>query len=147
MAFTDRLRQQHDAATILTRRLRNLVLLHRPGDDAVLIATELARLLSVLRIHLAEEDEHLYPALVATQESKAAALAERYRAEMGSLAWDVEDFMRHWSSSAVIALDFEAFQSDLDQLLGALVARIECENLTLYPVADALIPDWRGKAA
>ncbi len=126
--------------------MRHLVSHHRPGDDAIVIATELARLLGVLRVHLAEEDEFLYPALIATNDGIAAELAERYRVEMGSLAWDVEDFMRHWSSSAVIAQSFEAFQSDLDRILGALAARIKRENVSLYPVADTLIPDWRFKA-
>ncbi len=147
MAFTDRLRQQHDLATIMTDHLRDLVRRHRPGDNAIEIATQLARLLSVLRIHLAEEDELLYPALIATNDGIAVALAERYRVEMGSLAWDVEEFMRHWSSSAVIAQRFEAFESDLDRMLGALVARIDRENFSLYPIADALIPDPRLKAA
>ena len=147
MAFTDHLRQQHDMATVSARHLRDLVRRHRPGDDTLAIATDLARLLGVLRVHLAEEDEYLYPALIATNDGIAAELAERYRAEMGSLAWDVEEFMLHWSSSAVIALNFASFKSDLDRLLGALEARIKRENLSLYPVADALIPDWRGKAA
>ncbi len=147
MAFTDRLRQQHDLVTIMTDHLRDLVRRHRPGDNAIEIATQLARLLSVLRIHLAEEDELLYPALIATNDGIAVALAERYRVEMGSLAWDVEKFMRHWSSSAVIAQRFEAFESDLDRMLGALAARIERENFSLYPIADALIPDRRLKAA
>ncbi len=147
MAFTDRLRQQHDLATIMTDHLRNLVRRDRPGDYAIEIATQLARLLNVLRIHLAEEDEYLYPTLIAIEDRNAAALAQRYQLEMGSLASNLEDFMQRWSSSAVIALNFAAFKIALDLLLGALLARIECENATLYPIADALIADVRDKAA
>ncbi len=147
MAFTDRLRQQHDSATIMTDHLRNLVRRDRPGDYAIEIATQLARLLNVLRIHLAEEDEYLYPTLIAIEDRNAAALAQRYQLEMGSLASNLEDFMQRWSSSAVIALNFAAFKIALDLLLGALLARIECENATLYPIADALIADVRDKAA
>lgn len=147
MAFTDRLRQQHDLATIMTDHLRDLVRRHRPGDNAIAITTQLARLLSMLRSHLAEEDEYLYPVLIAAEDRTAAALAERYQAEMGSLAWEAEEFMQRWSSSPVIALNFAGFRIALDQLLGALATRIECENATLYAVADALIPDRRGKAA
>jgi len=147
MAFTDRLRQQHDLATIMTDHLRNLVRRDRPGDYAIEIATQLARLLNVLQIHLAEEDEYLYPTLIAIEDRNAAALAQRYQLEMGSLASNLEDFMQRWSSSAVIALNFAAFKIALDLLLGALLARIECENATLYPIADALIADVRDKAA
>ena len=147
MAFTDRLREQHDLATSTASRLRDLVFCHRPGDSAIAIATQLALLLNVLRVHLAEEDEYLYPVLIAIDDRSAAALAKQYQTEMGALAWKAEDFMRRWSSSAVIALDFAEFKIALDQFLGALEARIECENSTLYPVADALLHDERSKAA
>ena len=39
MAFTDRLRQQHDLATIMTDHLRDLVACHRPGDSTIAIGT------------------------------------------------------------------------------------------------------------
>ena len=147
MSCTDRLRHQQNVATIMTCHLRNLVRRHRPGDNAIAIATQLARLLRVLRVHLAEEDEYLYPALIAIGDRNTAALAERYQAEMGSLAVNTEVFMQRWSSSAVIALNFAAFETALDLLLGALMARMECENAALYPVADGLLPDLRVKAA
>ncbi len=147
MAFTDRLRQQHDLVTIMTDHLRDLVRRHRPGDSAIAIATQLARLLRARRIHLAEEDEYLYPALIAIKDRRAVALAERYQAEMGSLAWDLEDFMQHWSSSAVIALDFASFEIALDVLLTMLFARIERENDQLYPLADSIADDPLSNAA
>ena len=147
MAFTDRLRAQHDFATNTAGHLRDLVQRHRAGDDAIAIATQLARLHGLLRIHLAEEDQYLYPALIAVKDRRAALLAERFQTEMGSLAWVTEDFMQRWSSSAVIAVNFAAFNLALDCLLGTLAARIERENITLYPIADALIPDLRANAA
>jgi len=147
MAFSDPLRLQHDEATIAARRLRELVHGHRPGDPTIAIATQLARLFSVLRIHFAEEEQGLYRALTAARDRAAAALAKRYHREMGSLAWEWEEFMQRWSSSAVIALNFAEFEFSLDRLLVALEARISCENATLYPVADALFPDLQGRAA
>ena len=147
MAFSDPFRQQHDQATIAAQRLRELVQHYRPGDATIAIATQLARLFSVLRNHFAEEEQGLYRALTATRDRDAAALAKRYHREMGSLAWDWEEFMQRWSSSAVIALNFAGFEFSLDRLLVALEARIECENATLYPVADALFPDLQDRAA
>ena len=147
MAFTDRLRDQHDLAIDTAGHLRDLVQGHRAGDDAIAIATQLARLQGLLRIHLAEEDQYLYPALIAVKDRRAAVLAEQFQNEMGSLAWVTEDFMQRWSSSAVIAVNFAAFNLALDCLLGTLAARIERENITLYPIADALIPDLRANAA
>jgi len=147
MPFSDPFRHQHELAAAAARQLRCLVDGHRPGGETVAIATQLARLFSGLRNHLAEEEQCLYRALTAASNRDAAALARRYHQEMGSLAWDWEEFMQRWSSSAMIALNFTAFEYALDRLLGALDARIECENATLYPLADALFPDLHGRAA
>jgi hypothetical protein len=147
MAFSDRFRHQHDQASMAARHLRALVARHRPGADPLPIAVQLARLFSALRSHLAEEERYVYRALTATRDRDAAALARRFHRQMGSLAWDWEEFMRRWSSSAVIAHDFAAFEYALDRLLAALDTRIVCENATLYPVADALFPDWQERAA
>jgi hypothetical protein len=147
MAYSDRFRHQHELATMTARNLRALVANHRPGGDTLAIAVQLARLFSVLRSHLAEEERYVYRALTATGDRDAAALARRFHREVGSLAWDWEEFMRRWSSSAVIAHDFAAFEYALHRLLAALDTRIECENATLYPVADALFPDRQDRAA
>ena len=146
MAYSDRFRRQHDAAILSARELRALVDRYRSGDDTVPIAVQLARLFSALRSHLAEEERCLYRALTATSNRDAAALARRFHQDMGSLAWDWEEFMQRWSSSTMIALDFSGFDYALGRLLDALDHRIACENATLYPVADALFPDL-GKAA
>ena len=147
MAFSDPFRQQHDQATLAARRLRELVHDHRPGHATIAIATQLARLFSVLRYHFAEEERCLYRALTATRNRNAAALARRFHQDMGSLAWDWEEFMQRWSSSTMIALDFAGFEYALGRLLAALDQRIECENGTLYPVADARFPELQGRAA
>ena len=147
MAFSDRFRLQHESATIMVGKLRTLVDGHRPGDDTVAIAVQLARLFSALRCHLAEEERYLYRPLTATRNRDAAALAGRYHREMGSLAWDWEEFMQRWSSSTMIALDFAGFDYALGRLLAAVDRRIACENATLYPLADALFPDRQDCAA
>ena len=147
MTFSDRFRLQHDEVSAAARQLRCLVDCYRPGDGTIPIATQLARLFSVLRNHFAEEEQCLYRPLTATQDRDAAALAQRFHRQMGSLAWDWEEYMQRWASSAVIALNFATFEFTLGRLLAALEARIECENTILYPVADALFPDMKGEAA
>src|SRR6478672_8257769 len=92
------MRRQHDALTEILLRLVNMVDRYRGGPDAYPIAVQLARLVSLLRSHLASEDEWLYPAMVAAHEPGAAALAFGFRAEMGGLASKLEEFERRWSS-------------------------------------------------
>jgi len=147
MPFSDRFHRQHEQATATIGELRHLVRGHQPGTDAVAIAVQLARLFSALRVHFAEEDACLVRALIETGDGAAAALAARHQEDSGSLAWDWEEYMQRWSSSAVIALNFAAFAAALERLLGALEERIRQEEATLYPVADALFSDLQGKAA
>lgn len=138
MARTDTLRRQHDRAMEIAQHLRTMTRHYRRRDDAVSIATELARLLGLLRIHLAQEDQSLYPAMMASSDPQAATLARDYQREMGDLALVLEGFMQRWCSSTVIALKIDEFRTDLDRLLTALALRIERENQFLYPLADSL---------
>ena len=132
------MRRQHDALTEILLRLVNMVDRYRGGPDAYPIAVQLARLVSLLRSHLASEDEWLYPAMVAAHEPGAAALAFGFRAEMGGLASKLEEFERLWSSSSAIAASFDAFRSDARILFVAIDERIAREDAELYPAADRL---------
>jgi len=143
----DNLRRQHDDATAMAMRLRELADLYSGDDDAFPIALQLARFHALLRLHLVEEDHHLYPWLMALDDPGASALAKTYQRKMGSLAWDVETFMRHWSSSAMIAVDFASFKRALATILSALGDRIARENAILYPLADAASRSRQSKAA
>lgn len=132
------MRRQHAALTDMLLRLVNMVEGHRPGDEAYPISLQLARLIGLLRSHLASEDEWLYPAMIASHERRAAELAEHYRREMGGLAERVEAFERRWSSSSVVAAAFEAFRGDAKALFAAIDERIAREDSQLYPAADSV---------
>lgn len=138
MGRTAALRHEHDLAMAIADNLRAMAERYRCRDDALPIATELARLLHVLRLHLAEEDLRLYPSMIASGDWQAAKVARRFQAEMGGLAEIIEGFMQRWCSSSIIALDIDVFRRDLDRLSGALVRRIDRENQFLYPLAERL---------
>ena len=118
-------------------RLINLIDAHRADDDAFPIALLLARWVSLLRSHLAMEDEWLYPAVVALGSLRAATIALVFEADMGNLAQRLEAFDRRWSSSAVIAGDFDRFRDEAFALFADFDRRIEREDRTLYPIAEA----------
>ncbi len=147
MSCTDQLRCQQQDAFRQANRLNALIDDYGEGDDAFPIAAHLARLLGILRVHLAREDDQLYPMMIASGDLRAAVVASRYQSDMGSLAWDLETFMLRWSSSACIATGFAAFRPQWVALFAALSARIECENTFLYPMADALPGHDRSAAA
>ena len=136
MATTDSLRRQHNAASLLAMRLRDLIDHYRGGSDAYRVTLQLARLHSLLRLHLIEEDAALYPALLGSGDAQTVALAREMQAETGLLAEWLERFMVHWSSSALIGADVPAFRADFSELFNQLAARIQREDNELYPLAD-----------
>ena len=117
-------------------RLVNLINAHRPGDDAFPITLEMAKWVRLLRAHLACEDEWFYPAMIASNDRKAASAARQFQADVGDLAEQLERFDRSWSSSAVIGSCFDCFRQDAFALFAAVDRRIAHEDRQLYPLAE-----------
>ena len=147
MALTDSLRRQHRAVSLLTMRLRELVEHYRGGTDDYRVTLQLARLHSLLRRHLLEEDGALYPALLGSRDDRVTGLAREMQAQNGCLAENFEQFMVRWSSSALIGSSFATFRAELHEVLDALDARIEREEFELYPLADRLADRGQRRAA
>lgn len=103
------LRNQHDAAMRIADSLIDLVDDYQCETDALLIALQFNKLIGLIRVHVAQEDDQLYPELIAADDPKVAKLALSYVSEMGGLATQLEVFARRWSSSALIATDFVDF--------------------------------------
>ena len=85
MTSTHLLRCQHsDAITMIDRLLR--LLDHCGGaDHANLIMQQLAKLTQLMRVHFAQEDHCLYPALIASSDPVVAEAAKAFQREMGEL--------------------------------------------------------------
>jgi hypothetical protein len=146
MIKLDALRSQHDDALAMADRLVELIDHYDPRSAAIPLLMQFNRLLGLLRVHLAQEDVELYPALVASPDPHVARTSQRFIDEMGGLAIDFECFARRWSCSVSIAGNIDEFRADVHVLLLALAVRIERENLYLYPLAEGLAGN-RAKAA
>ena len=117
-------------------RLVNLIRAHRRGADAYPIALLIAEWISLLRSHLASEDEWFYPAMIGSPDDQASAIAAEFQSDMGHLAEQLESFDRRWSSSAVIGARFDCFREESFALFAAFDCRIAREDHTLYPLAE-----------
>lgn len=131
----------------MAQRLLVLIDSYRDRQDSFAIALQLAKLIGLLRIHLAYEDTQLYPRLAACADPAVAELARSYMVEMGSLAPAIERFASRWSSSAVIGGAFDEFRAGAHELIAALEVRIERENVYLYPMADMIAAQEKRAAA
>lgn len=137
------LRRQHDAALIQAEEAQgcaNRLLVERRREDACGVLLALARLTGVLTVHFAQEDEQLYPMLMACGSEEVAGTARRFFAEMGHIGPLYAEFVEHWNAPDPIMADIEGFHLDLSALLEALADRIRREDEQLYPLADALAP-------
>ena len=147
MNAVTKLQAQHDALGGMMLRLVNLVEGFQGSEQAMPITVQLAKLAHLLRLHLATEDEWFYPAMMASGEPLAELLAASYRAEVDGIAEEVEDFLRRWSSSAVIEIDFIRFRAGLLALLGKIEERIGRENHEIFPLARQIGVGEKTKAA
>lgn len=147
MPRTSGLRRQHDAASKLASQLLVDIGNYRQKEDAYVISLTLAKLFGLLRIHLAQEDQCLYPALVASDDERIASVANRFVAEMGGLSKILESFGERWSCRKAISENFEAFCSETATVLDALNNRILRENEELYPLADSVLSKVVGPGA
>lgn len=146
MSNTDILRDQHGAALAMAQRLLELIEDFRPGASGDPILMQLNRLYGIVRVHLAQEDVELYPALLASPDPMVARTARKFVDDMGDLAVDLEWFARHWSSTASIVGNFAEFRHAANELVLRLAVRIDLETRLLYPLAEAG-PEPRRNAA
>ncbi|WP_432769229.1 MAG: hemerythrin domain-containing protein [Sphingopyxis sp.] len=135
-----RLRAEHAALVTLSRLLMELIAAPHPPR-----ATELAAVRGMLRDtlvrHLKCEDWALYPRLKKDGDPALSRLSDAFAREMGHIADDFAAYDARWTPDTVAA-NWAGFCAETTGILDALAMRIERENHTLYPAAEAMIrPD------
>lgn len=132
----DKLRDQHVEILGAVSQMRKLV---RSGiaENADTISRLVISISGIIKLHLAREDSHLYPALAAGGQ-QLAALGSRYQHEMGGIAGAYMDFSRKWNTAREIHADPEGFRAEANIVFKALHQRIQQENIELYPAIALL---------
>lgn len=104
----------------------------------------LSQLWGKLTIHLAMEDDVLYPRLLSCGDALAEAKALSFSDEMGPLRSRFEEFLARWTEVS-IARDASGFSAETHALIRALTTRIDRENNELYPIADRVLAIGRAR--
>ena len=138
MPKTDRFRRQHDQLLEVVGEITSYLNPAAIDVNASDVARLLARLSGKLRIHLAMEDESLYPRLLKSSDPRISATADEFIAEMGTIGVTFKSYMDTWGSASYIKRDPNAFISDTKELFSALGDRINRENNELYPIVDRM---------
>lgn len=132
-------RYHRDHATIL-RQIGTLRSLSQAGIDenADRISAAIVDTASLIKFHLAAEEQVLYPRLARSGVPEVEALSTRYQAEMRSLAGAFARFVDQWRVPARLQRDPDGFRDDANTVLKALYERLRREDQELYPAAGQL---------
>ncbi|HWQ85321.1 hemerythrin domain-containing protein [Brevundimonas sp.] len=133
---TEALSRQHrsiiDKASLLGGRCRQI----RTREDADEARRLIAEVDLELVAHLSIEDAELFPLLMDARDEGLRLLGSEAFDDVGGLLEIWFRFRDHWTVTAMLA-DPRRFAMATGGVLGALSVRVEMEEDSLYPAADA----------
>ena len=132
----DKLKHQHRDIKQRIAALRDLT---RAGveDNAEAIALDIVAMSALIKLHLAVEDQVLYPALQADRQSDLAQLAQHYQSDMVPIAAAYDAFARRWNTSQRVRENVVEFRDDANLVLRKLHERMLREDREFYPQIEA----------
>lgn len=107
-------------------------------SNAAEIAGLIVSMSSIIKLHLAVEDQVLYPALRNGSNTTLATMGKKFQDEMSAIASAYMVFAGRWNHAAKVAGDPEGFRSDANTVLKILHERMQKENTVFYPAIEAL---------
>jgi iron-sulfur cluster repair protein YtfE (RIC family) len=135
MAATDNFRKQHAELVEFVRKIEPLLDPQKLVTAAPEVRALLSTMIGKLSLHLAVEDNSLYPRLKQHKDTNLRELATKFEREMSGLKPVVEAFSRKWTESAIRA-DAAAFCAETRKVFTTLADRIQRENTVFYPAVD-----------
>lgn len=87
-----------------------------------------------LSVHLAMEDDALYPKLLTHPDQDVKNLTKSFKEEMGDLAESFKVYKQTWTKSQAIESNAQQFIDESKQVFMHLYKRISRENKELFPL-------------
>jgi iron-sulfur cluster repair protein YtfE (RIC family) len=133
VGFTSKFREQHAEILVIAKKVD--AAMAKLPDAAAQVRTELTALAAKVNVHLAMEDEALYPRLLAHTDPKVRNLAKKFTDEMSGIKAAFHKYIATWTEQAIRG-DAKSFVAASKSLFAALAQRIQRENTELYPLLD-----------
>lgn len=137
MRKTETYRQHHQELRAIAARIDVLLDADAIAADPNAVAGVVRELFGKFSVHLAIEDNSLYPRAKALDDPRLRQVASRFEAEMGSLSERFDQYRRAWPGPLAIARDPVRFTAETRAVLEALRARVGREESELYDLIDA----------
>ncbi len=131
-----RFHSQHADLYGLIETIQTLLRGFTADSPAAPVREAFHQLSAKLRLHLALEDDALYPRLVRHSDARLRDRAQQFQAEMSGLRATYETFLRDWLHSGRFAQDRSGFAQAVAAVFGPLTARLRREDAELYPLVD-----------
>ena len=138
MARTDRFKGQHRELVRIVAEISSLAEASQAEEKAKDISAQLHLLAGKLNVHLAMDDNALYPSLIGQKDERLAPLARKYVDEMGHIKEAFANFVAKWPTPKAIENDPVGFKKEIKGLFAALTLRIQKEETEPYPMVDEL---------
>ena len=106
-------------------------------SNAQKIGHTLARLSGILKMHLASEDQFLYPKLAGHSDPKLSGMAKAFQEEMGSITDVYKAFSTKWNMGTIEASPVE-FNNECKEVFKVIGMRINREENELYKAYEGL---------
>lgn len=127
-------REQHRGLTAIAARLDERL----AAADSAGLRTLLSELAGTLRVHLAMEDQRMYPKLVMSRDDAVARVARELVGEVGGVREAFESYLARWPSDREIASNRARFDVETRAMLATLADRIRREDELLFPLLEDL---------
>ena len=124
--------EQHEAVEAEISIIKKLVTEHDLEKNASEIALHISTLAGKIKIHLAMEDQYLYPNLQKSKDELVRKLAVSYQTEMGNLAENFVAFKDKYNTKPKIIMNQNTIKQDINQIFGAIEKRVQKEENELY---------------
>lgn len=136
MEKTLRFREQHQTILQIKKEINKELTEEKLAINAKRVRSLLAQLAGHLNVHLAMEDQALYPRLFKHENKEVQNLARKYSEEMSDLKGKFTEYMKKWPSPLAIEKDPSTFIKETKEIFKALQIRIQKEDNELYYIVD-----------
>ena len=140
MIDIDTYRIQHDGLLEIAGEISKHLDISSLRQDERKVHSLLNQLAGKLNVHLAMEDNSLYPKLLEHPQENVRSVTLHYMQEMGNMANAFKRYMDTWKVSQTIQDEPDEFILQTDRMIVALRSRIERENSELYHLAEEAGP-------
>lgn len=138
MPDTRMYREQHANLLLLARQLDPMLEAAALARDARAARALVSRLAGGLRVHLAMEDQSLYPFLLASADANVREHARRFRDDLGRIRSGLAEYLARWPTARAVESEPATFVAHTRELLLAVATRVAREDGELFALVDRL---------